>query len=229
MSNKLTRRTFLLCALAIASCGRASKKLKAETVRAQETKSRRLMVVLHGLGDSAAGYSWLPTAMNLPWLNYLLINAPHPYEGGYSWFSSQSDIKRSTDLLFTFLDEKRNEGWPTEQTMLFGYSQGCNLAWQLGLRYPHRFAGIVGINGFINDLPAASASLSPVSRQQRYLVTHGTEDPIIPLAPAAAQIQQLKKAGLNIDWREFKREHTIAGAEEIDVIREFTVASYPKG
>jgi phospholipase/carboxylesterase len=228
MSTKLTRRTFLLCALAIASCSRPPRGLKAEMVRAQQADSRRLMIVLHGLGDSAAGYEWLPAAMNLPWLNYLLVNAPHPYEGGYSWFNSQNDIKSSRELLGTFLDEKRSAGWPTEQTMLFGYSQGCNLAWQLGLHYPHRFAGIVGINGFVNDLPAASVSLSPISRQQRYLVTHGTEDPVIPLAPSAEQVQQLKKAGLNIDWREFKRAHTIAGIEEIDVIREFTVGSYPK-
>lgn len=197
-------------------------------VRAQNADSRRLMIVLHGLGDSAAGYNWLPKEMNLPWLNYLLVNAPHPYEGGYSWFNNQSDVKSSTELLFTFLDEKRSEGWPTEQTMLFGFSQGCNLAWQLGLRYPHRFAGIVGIDGLVNDLPAARASLSPVSRQQRYLVTHGTEDPIISLARSAEQVQELKKAGLNIDWREFKKAHTIAGAEEMDAIREFTIASYPK-
>jgi len=229
MSKKLTRRTFLLCALAIASCSRASKKLKAEMVRAQDANSRRLMIVLHGLGDSGAGYNWLPIAMNLPWLNYLLVNAPYPYEGGYSWFNNQSDIKGSTELLFTFLDEKRSEGWPTEQTMLFGFSQGCNLAWQLGLRYPHLFAGIIGIDGLVNDLPAALASLSPVSRQQHYLVTHGTEDTVMPLARSAEQVQELKKAGLNIDWREFKKTHTIAGAEEIDVIRQFIVASYPKG
>jgi len=229
MSKTLTRRTFLLCALAMASCSRPAKKLKAEMVKAQDVDSRKLMIVMHGLGDSAAGYDWLPSAMNLPWLNYLLVNAPHPYEGGYSWFKSQSDIRTTTDLLSALLDEKRSEGWPTEQTMLFGFSQGCNLAWQLGLRYPHRFAGIVGIAGFVNDFPAASASLSPVSRQQRYLITHGTEDPIMPLAPSAEQVQELKKAGLNIDWREFRKAHTIAGAEEIAVIREFIVASYPKG
>ena len=199
----------------------------AEMVRSQDAKSRRLMVVLHGLGDSIAGYRWLPDAMNSASLNYLLVNAPHPYESGYSWFNGESELKLSVDLLCTLLDEKRGEGWPTEQTILFGYSQGCNLAWQLGMRYPHRLAGIIGINGFVNDLPATRASFSPVSRQQRFLITHGTEDPIIPMADSAKQVAELKREGYNIDWREFKRAHTIAGQEEIDVIREFAIASYP--
>ena len=36
------------------------------------------MIVLHGLGDSMEGYRWLPEALQLPWLNYLLVNAPDP-------------------------------------------------------------------------------------------------------------------------------------------------------
>ena len=60
--------------------------LHSELIPAREKNSRRLMVMLHGLGDSIEGYRWLPEAMNLPWLNYLLVNAPYDYYGGYSWF-----------------------------------------------------------------------------------------------------------------------------------------------
>ena len=48
--------------------------------------SRRLMVVLHGLGDSMAGFFWLPGTLALPSMNYLLVNAPHPYFTGYAWY-----------------------------------------------------------------------------------------------------------------------------------------------
>src|SRR5260370_7666250 len=60
--------------------------LETEFFPAAEKKSRRLMVVLHGLGDSTAGFRWLPQAFNLSWLNYLLVNAPDEYYGGYSWY-----------------------------------------------------------------------------------------------------------------------------------------------
>ena len=63
--------------------------LHYELIPAAESRdggTRRLMVMLHGLGDSIEGYRWLPEAMALPWLNYLLVNAPDDYYGGYSWF-----------------------------------------------------------------------------------------------------------------------------------------------
>ena len=75
------------------------------------------MVMLHGLGDSIAGYLWLPEAMQLPWLNYLLVNAPDEYFGGYSWFDFEGDIapdvRRSSKLLFELLDAQRAAGFPT--------------------------------------------------------------------------------------------------------------------
>jgi hypothetical protein len=35
--------------------------------------------MLHGLGDSIEGYRWLPDRVGLPWMNYLLVNAPDDY------------------------------------------------------------------------------------------------------------------------------------------------------
>jgi hypothetical protein len=60
--------------------------LKHELIPAGEADSKSLMVVLHGLGDSMEGYRWLPDAMGLPWLNYLIVNAPDDYSSGFSWY-----------------------------------------------------------------------------------------------------------------------------------------------
>ena len=38
--------------------------LHTELIPAVDPKSRRLMVMLHGLGDSIEGFRWLPEAMN---------------------------------------------------------------------------------------------------------------------------------------------------------------------
>ena len=50
--------------------------LTTDLIPSANPASRRLVVVLHGLGDSMAGWRWLPEAMRLPELNYLLVNAP---------------------------------------------------------------------------------------------------------------------------------------------------------
>ena len=40
------------------------------------------------------------------------------------------------------------------------------------------------------------------------------------------QVEVLKAAGLNINWREFDKGHTIAGEEELSVIRDFARAAF---
>lgn len=186
--------------------------------------------MLHGLGDSIEGFRWLPEAMQLPWMNYLLVNAPDQYYGGYSWYDFAGDllpgVERSRKLLFELLDAKRAEGFPPEQTTLGGFSQGCLMSLEVGLRYPHRLAGIVGISGYVCEPEKLVKELLPVAFQQRLLVTHGTKDPIIPFAEVRQQINLLKSAGLHIEFHEFLKAHTIAGEEELNLIRNFVRAGY---
>lgn len=204
--------------------------LHSELIPAAERGSRRLMVMLHGLGDSIEGYRWMPEAMRLPWLSYLLVNAPDDYYGGFSWYDITGDhapgVLRSRKLLFDLLDDLRSRGYPTEQTTLGGFSQGCLMAMDVALRYPHRFAGGVGISGYVFEPEKVLQELSPVAREQRFLVTHGTFDPVVPFEKTRPQIMRLQAAGLRIEWREFAKPHTIAGEEELGVIRKFVRAGF---
>src|SRR5437764_4428298 len=199
--------------------------LHSEFIPARDQDSRRLMIMLHGLGDSLAGFRWVPDALALPWLNYLLVNAPDEYYGGYSWYDFAGDIApgvaRSRKMLFEMLDGLRANGFSTEQTILGGFSQGCLMSVEVGLRYPHKFAGILGISGHICDPDKLIEELSPVAHEQRLLITHGTVDPMIPFAGVREQINILKGAGLHIEWHEFVKAHTIAGEMELETIRNF--------
>jgi phospholipase/carboxylesterase len=205
--------------------------LDTEFIPAAQADSQRLMVVLHGLGDSTAGFRWLPATLELPWMNYLLVNAPDSYYGGYSWYDFAGDmtagVERSRAMLFELLDAQRAKGFPTDQTVLFGFSQGCLMTIDVGLRYPHRFAALIGISGYVCEPEQLVKELSPVARQQRLLITHGFQDPIVPFAVTREQINILKSAGLHISWHEFDKGHTIAAETELHLIREFIVAGYP--
>ena len=205
--------------------------LHSELIPAREKNSRRLMVMLHGLGDSIEGYRWLPEAMDLPWLNFLLVNAPDDYYGGYAWFDLNDlppGVQRSRKLLFELLNDLPARGFPAEQMTLGGFSQGCLMAVDVGLRYPQRLAGIVGISGWVYEPETLLKELPPVARQQRLLMTHGTGDPLVPIAGVRTQIPLLKAAGINVEWREFNKPHTMI-EEEITVVRDFVSAGYGKG
>jgi phospholipase/carboxylesterase len=204
--------------------------LHSEFIPASEKNSHRLMVMLHGLGDSIEGYRWLPEAMKLPWLNFLLVNAPDAYYEGYSWFNypdaAAPGILRSRKMLFALLDDLRAKGFPAEQITLGGFSQGCLMTIDVGLRYPHRLAGLAGISGWVFEIENLLKEIPPVAREQRLLVTHGAFDSLIPSGKVREQIKRLKAAGLDAQWREFPKAHTIHGEEEIAVIREFVRAGY---
>ena len=203
--------------------------LHSEFIPAADKTSRCLMVMLHGLGDSIEGYRWLAEAMNLPWMNYLLVNAPDEHYGGFSWFDIDNHppgVLRSRKSLFQLLDDLRAKHFPAEQITLGGFSQGCLMTIDAGLRYPHRLAGLVGISGWVFELEKLLHEAPPAARQQRLLVTHGTFDTLIPVAKVREQIKTLKAAGFDAEWREFPKAHTIHGEEELSVIREFVRAGY---
>ena len=204
--------------------------LSGEFIPAADKNSRQLFVVLHGLGDSPAGWRWLPDALKLPSLNYLLVCAPDEYYGGYSWFDYPGDIApgihRSRKLLFELLDSLLAKNFPADQITLGGFSQGCLMSLETGLRYPHRLAGIVGISGWVFELENLLRDLTPIGKAQRVLITHGHYDPILPFAEVKAQVGQLQAAGLKVQWNDFPKEHTVHGEAEISVIRDFVRAGY---
>jgi phospholipase/carboxylesterase len=168
--------------------------------------------------------------MTLAGMNYALVNAPDEYYDGCSWFDFPGDAKpgivRSYKLLVELLDEFRKCGFPTELTTLGGFSQGCLMSIEVGLRYPHRFAGIVGISGRASDPDQLVEQLSPVAMLQRFFISHGVFDPVIPFAEACEHAKVLKAAGLQIEWHELAKAHTIAGEQEIEMIREFVRRGY---
>jgi phospholipase/carboxylesterase len=204
--------------------------LQGDFIPAGERNSKRLLVMLHGLGDSIEGYRWMPEALDLPWLNFLLVNAPDPYSGGFSWFDYPDNIGpgvvRSRKLLFELLDDLKAKGFPPEQITLGGFSQGGLMTVDVGLRYPQRLAGLVDISGWVFEIEKLLKELSPVAREQRLLITHGPYDPLIPFDAVREQANTLKAAKLDVDWQQFPKGHTIYGEEELSVIRDFVRAGY---
>jgi phospholipase/carboxylesterase len=201
--------------------------LQTELVPAKNVSARDLLVVLHGLGDSMEGYRWVPSMIGNPNLNVLLVNAPDAYYGGFSWYEYEPEaraagpgVERSYRLLESLLDKQREQGFASERTMLFGFSQGCLMSTETAVRYPHRLAGVIGISGYIHEVQRLIQLASPVAREQRFLITHGTDDPLIPLRAAEADFAKLKEEGFQVEFRTFPKVHTII-EPELAVFRKF--------
>jgi phospholipase/carboxylesterase len=204
--------------------------LETDLIQAQGGGSKDLLIALHGLGDSMEGYRWLPRALQMPSLNILLVNAPDAYFGGYSWYDFAAEpgpgIERSYRLMEELLQDWFARGYSAERTILFGFSQGCLMSYETGIRHAQRFAGIIGVSGYVHEPDRLLRLASPQARSQKFLVTHGTDDALIPLAQVRPQVDQLRAAEMQIDFRTFEKEHTIID-DEIVLFRNFIQEKLP--
>lgn len=185
--------------------------------------SKQLVVVLHGLGDSARGFLWLQDALEIDSLNYLLLNAPEAYYSGYRWYNIGEDplsgIVRSRNILSEVFAVLSREGYPPEKTSLLGFSQGCLMTLEFGARHSDRLAAYVGISGYTIDPAALLREMNPKVNHGDWLITHGTRDEILPVETTRAQMQMLRDGGFNIDYREYSKTHTVDVERELPDIR----------
>ena len=180
-----------------------------------------LMIVLHGLGDSMDGYGWLPSALRIPNLSYLLVNAPDGYFGGYSWYDFMGDpaqgIRRSRTLLLELLNELEEAGYPTENILLFGFSQGCLMVLDIALRCAQKLRGICGVSGYVGLAGEYPENLSALGSRQNILLTHGFQDPVVPFENSAKQYARLQQLGIPLEFKTYAKAHTILEEELGDI------------
>ena len=96
---------------------------------------------------------------------------------------------------------------------------------ETGLRYPHQFAALIGLSGYVLDPHILLREMPPRAKEQQILVTHGRQDPLIPFADVKKQMEQLRAGGVRIAWHEFNKPHTII-EEEIAVMRAFIAKAF---
>ncbi len=170
-------------------------------------KSRRLVILLHGLGadgNDLIGLQqyWGPL---VPEAEFVSPNAPFPCDMapyGYQWFSVQDrspaavlgGVRAAASLLDAFIDDElQKRGLEESDAALVGFSQGTMMALFVGLRRAKPLAGILGYSG---RLIAPDLLSSELRSRPPVLLVHGTEDPLVPFESLAAAEAALKAAGV---------------------------------
>ena len=186
--------------------------------------SKKLMIILHGRGDSSEGFVGFPPYLELDDMNYILFDAPFEYFTGFSWYQLPPDqlpgIEYSSKLLTEVLDELFEEQFNAEESFLFGFSQGSLLTFEFGARYHKVLAGYIAVSGYIFDAPKLLDDMNKDVLESRWLCTHGTYDDVLPYKTSREQVAALQSAGFNIEFKSYEKEHTIA-ADELQMISEW--------
>jgi len=189
-----------------------------------KTPSKKLMILLHGRGDSSAGFTWLPPYLDLDDMNYLLLDAPYDYFGGRSWYdlppNQLEGITYSSSILADIFDGLFEEEFNAEESFLFGFSQGSLLTFEFGARYEKKLAGYLAISGYIYDPELLLVEMNPDLKDANWLCTHGTHDDVLPFSTSKAQVETLQNGGFNITFKSYPKVHTIA-EDELAMIKEW--------
>ncbi|HIP19864.1 MAG TPA: serine esterase [Sulfurimonas sp.] len=191
--------------------------------------SKKLMIILHGRGDSSQGFVGLPPYLALDDMNYILFDAPFEYFSGQSWYQLPPDqlpgIEYSATLLTKDLDTLFESDFNANESFLFGFSQGSLLTFEFGARYHKVLAGYIAISGYIYDAPLLLKDMNPDANAKNWLCTHGTSDPVLAYETSKAQVKILQDGGFDIEFKTYDKEHNIDG-DELKMISEWIKKRY---
>ena len=186
--------------------------------------SKKLLIILHGRGDSSQGFSFMPDYLNIPDLNYLLLDAPYDYFGGRSWYdlppNQEEGIEYSSKILTNILNTLFEEQFDIDQSILFGFSQGSLLTFEFGARYKKALAGYIAVSGYIYDEKKILEDINKDVIKSKWLCTHGTLDDVLPYNISSEQVKYLQDNNFEIEFKSYQKAHTL-DEKEILAIREF--------
>lgn len=187
----------------------------------------KLMIVLHGRGDSLKPFRWIDEELGLPQMNYLLINAPRKYDGGYTWYAfppnQRLGVLKARHRLRLLMAELEEQGWSSQDVFFLGFSQGSLVSCDFGMNYQKPLGGIIGISGYIYFQAKWRMRLPEAAFQTPWLITHGTEDIDLPIVKTRNQVRRMVDAGLPINWQEFDKEHEVEPDIEAPYIRQWVI------
>jgi phospholipase/carboxylesterase len=195
------------------------------------------VIWLHGLGASGHDFEPVVPELGLPEdaaVRFIFPHAPNlpvTINGGMTmpaWYDIKAmDIDRvvdteqlraSSDAVAKLVEREKEKGVPADRIIIAGFSQGGAVAYELGLSYPERFAGILALSTYFAT--ADTVQRSEANADVPISVYHGTFDPMVPESLGVRSVEALKEMGYDPSYQTFPMEHSVC-LEEIQDIGRF--------
>ena len=186
-----------------------------------KNKPHHAIVLCHGYGGDGKDISSL--AINwqrfLPDAIFLCPNAPEVCSinpQGYQWFDLNSEKEEAIlekslvaeEKLNTFIDQVLdNLQLEPNNLALVGFSQGCMISVQVGIKKKEQINCLIGYSGKVINQKHLSDNIN--SKPKMFLM-HGENDTIVSPTHLLEAKEYLKKQGINAKIKMFKKcEHRI--------------------
>jgi len=194
------------------------------------------VIWMHGLGADGNDFVPFVNELNLAGLPAIRFIFPHAntmpvtINGGYvmrAWYDIiHTDLGRQEDekglrasqlQVEALIAREKARGIPASRIILAGFSQGCAMTLQAGLRHPEPLAGLLCLSGYVPLADKVAAELAPASKATPVFMVHGRMDPVIPIQRATASRDLLQSLGYDVEWHDYYMQHSLC-QEEVDDI-----------
>ena len=184
-------------------------------------KPKNAVILCHGYGGDGKDISILANywKAHLPDTLFICPDAPEKCAAsptGFQWFDlmdQTSDQILSKSLiaeskLNKFIDEvKKNNNLSADKIIIGGFSQGCMLSLQTGIKRKDKINSIVGYSGRIIDIVHLENN---IISKPNIILMHGDSDQIVPIDSLLEAKDFFKKNNYEIETKIFKNcEHRI--------------------
>ena len=194
------------------------------------------VIWMHGLG--ADGGDFVPIVRELdlagcPAIRFVFPHAqtmPVTINNGYvmrAWYDilamdlvrreDEAGLRKSQLKIEQLIAREIERGIPADKIVLAGFSQGCAMTFQTGLRYPQKLAGLLCLSGYLPIHATVAAERAAENQQTPIFMAHGRGDGVVTIDRAETSRDFLKALGYQIEWHEYAMPHSVC-EEEIEAI-----------
>lgn len=210
-----------------------------DTVEIQTGDSPTASIIwMHGLGADANDFVPIVRELDLrdcPQIRFVFPNAPQipvTLNGGYimpAWYdiaAAGTDINRREDenglrhsqtQIEALIAREIERGVAADKIVIAGFSQGCAMTLQVGLRHPQKLAGLMCLSGYVPLADKVADERHAANQNTAIFMVHGTADPVIPIQRAEQSRDLLKQLGYQVEWHDYWMQHSVSPQEVIDI------------
>ncbi len=194
------------------------------------------VIWMHGLG--ADGYDFAPIVQQLdlshcPAIRFVFPHAPSmpvSLNGGYvmpAWYDlfnqdlqkreDETGLRASQNAIEQLIAKEKSRGIAANRIVLAGFSQGCAMALQTGLRHPEKLAGLLCLSGYAPLQQTIATERHPTNQDTKIFMAHGNADSVVPFARAQQSRDLLQTLAYQVEWHEYTMQHSVCEKEIADI------------
>ena len=176
---------------------------------------------MHGWGSNAFDLHGIAPFIAAGRFLVLCPQGPHDVQigaiSGYGWYDTKPGAKPDEEkvdaaiaTLRTFINDASGR-YPVDRNriVLVGFSQGGMMAYNLAMRWPDKFAALVGISTAFPDYLFERATNRAAIAKLPTMVQHGRADEMLEMSRARKSVELLRELGAPVTFREYACGHEV--------------------